>query len=105
MGVQVIDTMLNARRHERYLQAVALQGPGFTDLRTPARSLPLDERGLVRLPPPELFADANGDVAELTAGVLAGKPGALYDALMTTTWNARGLIPPKCSHTGAEQEP
>lgn len=101
----VVERMVNTRLRERYLQAVALQGPGFTDLRTPAHSLPLDERGLVRLPPAELFADASGDVADLTAGVLAGDSSAQHEVSRAITWSARGLLPPKRSHIGAEQEP
>lgn len=101
--VDVVTRMNNARRYERYLQSVAMQGPGFTDLRTPAHSLPLDERGRVYLPPAQLFADASGDVADLTAGVLAGDPSAQYEVSRAIVWSARGLLPPKRSHIGAEQ--
>lgn len=64
-----VESMINAGVVQRYIDAVTIQGPGFVDLRTPPRSLPVDDRGLHAPPPAELFG---ADRHPWTAGVLDG---------------------------------
>lgn len=66
----LVTRCVNTNKRARYAAAVAGQGLGFVELRTPPRSLPKDDRGFVVLPPVELFGpDARPRTADVLSGV------------------------------------